>query len=209
MYNVTELDSIVLIVAEPKPVTSIELSETSIILQLDESKRLTAIVLPVDADNPAVTWSSNNDAVAEVNNGGRVTANAIGTCTITCSATDDSGVKAECQVRVKKADTMEWVDLGLPSGTLWATCNVGASSPEEYGDYFAWGETTPKSTYNWSTYFDTEDGGSTFKKYYWSRSLGTSYSYYAFYLRFDSSAVGWGSYDRNYGRSVRPVRVQE
>ena len=33
----------------------------------------------------------------------------------------------------------EYVDLGLPSGTLWATCNVGASAPEEYGDYFAWG----------------------------------------------------------------------
>ena len=45
-----------------------------------------------------------------------------------------------------------WVNLGLPSGTLWATCNVGADSPEEYGDYFAWGETTPKSNYNWSTY---------------------------------------------------------
>jgi len=41
-------------------------------------------------------------------------------------------------------DEHEWVDLGLPSGTLWATCNVGANSPEEYGDYFAWGETEPK-----------------------------------------------------------------
>jgi len=37
----------------------------------------------------------------------------------------------------------EYVDLGLPSGTLWAACNVGASSPEEYGDYFAWGEIVP------------------------------------------------------------------
>ena len=46
----------------------------------------------------------------------------------------------------------EWVDLGLPSGTLWATCNVGASSPEEDGDYFAWGETAPKDNYDWSTY---------------------------------------------------------
>ena len=41
----------------------------------------------------------------------------------------------------------DWVDLGLPSGLKWATCNVGASSPEEYGDYFAWGETTTKSSY--------------------------------------------------------------
>ena len=45
-----------------------------------------------------------------------------------------------------------YVDLGLPSGTLWATCNVGATTPEGYGDYFAWGETQPKPTYKWSTY---------------------------------------------------------
>lgn len=49
-------------------------------------------------------------------------------------------------------NTKEWVDLGLPSGTLWATCNVGANSPEEYGDYFAWGETFSKDYYDWTTY---------------------------------------------------------
>jgi hypothetical protein len=48
--------------------------------------------------------------------------------------------------------TKDWVDLGLPSGTLWATCNVGANSPEEYGDYFAWGETFSKDYYDWTTY---------------------------------------------------------
>ena len=41
----------------------------------------------------------------------------------------------------------EWVDLGLPSGLKWATCNVGASSPSDYGNYYAWGETTTKSSY--------------------------------------------------------------
>ena len=50
------------------------------------------------------------------------------------------------------ADGHDYVDLGLPSGTLWATCNMGASKPEKYGDYYAWGETRTKSTYNWSTY---------------------------------------------------------
>lgn len=40
------------------------------------------------------------------------------------------------------------VDLGLPSCLLWATCNIGASSPEDYGDHFAWGETKSKSEYN-------------------------------------------------------------
>ncbi len=46
----------------------------------------------------------------------------------------------------------EYVDLGLPSGTLWATCNVGANAPEDCGDYFAWGETAPKEVYDWSSY---------------------------------------------------------
>ena len=53
---------------------------------------------------------------------------------------------------VTPPDLHEWVDLGLPSGTLWATCNVGASSPEELGSYFAWGETATKDFYDWSTY---------------------------------------------------------
>ena len=43
------------------------------------------------------------------------------------------------------------IDLGLPSGTKWACCNVGADKPEAYGGYYAWGETEEKSTYNWST----------------------------------------------------------
>ena len=49
----------------------------------------------------------------------------------------------------------EYVDLGLPSGLKWATCNVGADSPEGYGNYYAWGETTTKSTY-------TEDNSLTY-----------------------------------------------
>ena len=49
-------------------------------------------------------------------------------------------------------DNREYVDLGLPSGTLWATRNVGAEAPEDYGDYFAWGETTPKEVYEWRNY---------------------------------------------------------
>ena len=48
--------------------------------------------------------------------------------------------------------THDWVDLGLPSGTLWATCNVGADTPEGIGDYFAWGETSPKDLYDWKSY---------------------------------------------------------
>ena len=62
-------------------------------------------------------------------------------------------------------EAYEYVDLGLPSGLLWATCNVGANAPEEYGDYFAWGETQPKDTYNWSTYQYCNGSGYTLIKY--------------------------------------------
>ena len=55
------------------------------------------------------------------------------------------------------------VDLGL--SVKWAHCNVGANTPGESGDYFAWGETTAKSEYSWDTYKWTEDGGNTFTKY--------------------------------------------
>ena len=57
-----------------------------------------------------------------------------------CGKDDDNGSNGE------------WVDLGLPSGLLWYSVNLGATTPEGYGDYYAWGETTTKSTYSWATY---------------------------------------------------------
>ena len=59
----------------------------------------------------------------------------------------------------------DYVDLGLPSGTLWATFNIGANTPEGYGDYFAWGETTTKSDYSWSTYQYCNGSNTTMTKY--------------------------------------------
>ena len=46
----------------------------------------------------------------------------------------------------------DWVDLGLPSGLLWASRNIGASQPTDDGQFFAWGETQPKMEYSWETY---------------------------------------------------------
>ena len=65
---------------------------------------------------------------------------------------DIDSVGFQKQAEANQHNGHEFVDLGLPSGLKWATCNVGASKPEEYGDYFAWGETQPKYTYNWDTY---------------------------------------------------------
>lgn len=59
--------------------------------------------------------------------------------------------------------THEYVDLGLPSGTLWATTNIGATNPEDSGDCFAWGETETKEDYSWSTY--KYGRGANFTKY--------------------------------------------
>lgn len=60
----------------------------------------------------------------------------------------------------------EYVNLGLPSGTLWATCNVGASSPYESGSYFAWGETETKDIFTWENY-------KFFKDYDFDPAIGT------------------------------------
>lgn len=56
------------------------------------------------------------------------------------------------------ANVYEYVDLGLPSGTLWATCNIGASTPENPGDYIAWGETSTKDQFSTATYAWYADG---------------------------------------------------
>jgi hypothetical protein len=64
------------------------------------------------------------------------------------------------------------VDLGLPSGLLWAACNLGASKPEEYGDYYAWGEIWPKDEYTWETYKWCEGDDHSLTKYCYSSDYG-------------------------------------
>lgn len=71
--------------------------------------------------------------------------------------------------------SVQWVDLGLPSGLLWADRNVGAESPEDYGNYYAWGETAPKEVYDWSTYaYGNDDHNLT--KYSTDSYYGPNYS---------------------------------
>ena len=64
-------------------------------------------------------------------------------------------------------DKVEYVDLGLPSGNLWAKCNLGASAPEAYGDYYAWGEVEPKQEYTNSNHKWYKEGAPSlgFTKY--------------------------------------------
>ena len=65
-----------------------------------------------------------------------------------------------------------YVDLGLPSGLLWATCNVGADTPLDYGDYFAWGETQPKDSYYWGNYQYCNGSSNTLTKYCFNSNYG-------------------------------------
>ncbi len=86
----------------------------------------------------------------------------------------------------------EYVDLGLPSGTLWATCNVGADSPADCGDYFAWGETSPKEIYDWSNYKWCNGSETTLTKYCTDASYGTVDGKYVLEAADDAAAVNWG-----------------
>lgn len=79
-----------------------------------------------------------------------------------------------CTKDPNNSQNHKWVDLGLPSGTLWATCNVGASTPEAYGNHYAWGETQPKEVYGWSTYKYANGNWDKLTKYNQYTDLGNN-----------------------------------
>ena len=84
----------------------------------------------------------------------------------------------------------EAVDLGL--SIKWATCNVGASSPEEYGDYFAWGETSPKERYYWSTYEWCNGSDNTLTKYNYISDYGVVDNKLCLELSDDAARINCG-----------------
>jgi uncharacterized protein YjdB len=138
-------------------VESITLDKTEIEIYVgDDPTPLIATILPESATDKSLTWQSSKTSVATVDSEGKVTAVSKGSATVTVKANDGSNVSAECLVTVvlklTKPDSVAAVDLGLPSGLKWASCNVGAINPEGYGEYFAWGETEPKDYYDGSSY---------------------------------------------------------
>ena len=80
---------------------------------------------------------------------------------VSCSDDDEGEKKAG----YGEENGHEWVDLGLPSGLKWATCNVGAAAPEQTGEFYAWGEITPKATYGWNNYAWSDEYGNEMTKY--------------------------------------------
>lgn len=161
-------------------VESISLSHTEMTMKGDDSETLMATIYPSNATDKTVCWTSSNISVATVLNG-TVTAKAVGTATISASVGDKY---ATCTVTVSQSNysNPEAVDLGL--SVKWATCNLGANSPEEHGYYYAWGETLPKSNYSIYKWRD----GTTLTKY----NYGVVDYLIQLELSDDAARVNWG-----------------
>ena len=142
------------------PVQSISLNKTELTLQVGQKFELIATILPGNATNKQVSWASSARSyqLSLADNGLSCVIGALAECeaTITVRSADNPAqLYATCKVTVTGGSSdpgEEVVDLGLPSGLKWRGWNVGASKPEEYGNYYAWAETSPKSNYSSSNY---------------------------------------------------------
>ena len=157
---------------EGTEVTDVNLNYTNITMLCGETFTLTATISPDNATIKDITWLSNNTAIATVDQNGNVTAVKDGNATIT--ATTLNGHTASCAINVQSSGTLgayEAIDLGL--SVKWASFNVGATKPEEYGDYFAWGETETKEIYSWATYKWCDGSYNSLTKYCTHSSYGS------------------------------------
>ena len=155
-------------------VTEITIDKTILSLVIGDIADLSVTsILPESANDMTYSWSSSDDNIATVDNSGKVTAKAKGNAIIKAMANDGSEISASCSLVVfARPDA---IDMGTEVNgkkIKWASHNIGASSPEEYGSYYAWGETETKSDYSWSTYkFGTSSSG-PFSKYNTINSYG-------------------------------------
>ena len=111
-------------------------------------------------------------------------------CTAMLFAACEKNEPKEANNHDTKNDTKEAVDLGV--SVKWATCNLGATKPEEYGNYYAWGETTTKSTYSWSTYKYGSDYNAL-TKYCTNSDYGTVDNKTILEAADDAATQNWGS----------------
>ncbi len=114
------------------------------------------------------------------------------TVTVTANSEFVANFEAEENQSGELHNGHEYVDLGLPSGLKWATCNVGATTPEEYGSYFAWGETEPKATYDLSNYKWCNGTADSMTKYCTDSEYGIVDNKTTLELSDDAARVNWG-----------------
>ena len=200
---------------------SISLNKTALELEEGGNASLTVKYSPNNVTDKTITWKSSNSSVAKVSANGKVTAVKAGSAAIIASC---GGKDAYCNVTVKAKEVQPtpssvsstaasastpssslssttgthnghgYVDLGL--SVKWATCNVGASSPEGYGSYFAWGETSPKNEYTWENLKYRTEGDSygnvKFSKYVASSKFGPVDNKTCLELMDDAAHANWG-----------------
>ena len=155
-------------------VESVSLDVQQLELNIGETYTLQATVLPENATDKGIKWSSDDSEIATVDESGLVTAVSLGETVITV-ITDDGSKTASCMLTVsQKINGHEYVDLGL--GVKWATCNVGAEKPSDYGDYYAWGEIETKDDYSPET----------------SSTTGKEISDFSRNPEYDVAAAKWG-----------------
>ena len=159
-----------------QPVEEISLNKSSLDMIIFDECGIGYRVLPYYADNRDLIWTSSDSTVATVSSTGYVVAVGAGDAVIMATAADGSGVSATCPVHVATGYEETgfyfghgYVDLGL--SVYWATMNINAAEMEDCGDYFAWGETSPKDDYSWSTY--QYKSGSYLTEYVTQRVHGT------------------------------------
>ena len=177
-------------VSEYIPATGINLSSENLTMVVGTSSRLYATVLPENATERSVEWNSGDNSIVYVDDEGRLTAISGGKTTITAT-TVDGGFTATCTVIATHPSIggHECVDLGL--SVKWASCNVGANTPEEPGLYFAWGEVAPKETYSWDNYKWYDSNSDYITKYDDSNHAGGGYKT-ILDPEDDAAAVNWG-----------------
>ena len=188
------------------PVSSIAINESSLSLYIGSSSILIATVMPASATAPEIIWYSSNESIVSVDLEGKINALAVGQATI--SAYSSNGLSASCIVTVNDKPVPEAVDLGL--SVKWATFNVGASNPYEFGDYFAWGDTETyyeagyaqldnpvwkagkENGYCWASYKWCEGAFDTQTKYCTKSSHGTVDDKKVLEPEDDAAHVWWG-----------------
>lgn len=153
-------------------VESVTLNVHELQLNVNQQFQLIATVLPENATEKGVVWSSNvQSSKLYIDTNGMVTGLQACEATVTVRCKDNAEIYDTCTIKVtgggSSGGNEEVVDLGL--SVKWRSMNVGASKPEDYGNYYAWAETEPKSSYSSSNYkypaTDYGDNIIVYKKY--------------------------------------------
>lgn len=144
--------------------TDISIDRTSVEICVGETAQLEAKLHPALSSQREICWESSNPEVAAISSSGEIIGKKEGTAVITAKVAANNSIAATCSVTVFDDYSYKAVDLGL--SVKWSSCNIGAFFPEDYGVYFAWGETSPKSIYNWPTLkYCSDEDGRYFSKY--------------------------------------------